>query len=140
MIDDDPAVRDLMSRFLTKLGFNVVAARQRRRRLAACQASSPGTYHAGCRYAGLRWVDVLSKLKADPELAKIPVIMVTVVDNEAMGFDLGASNYLIKPVDRDRLAVLIEKHRVARSTAMTASNAVSVSPTSQRPEARRSRR
>ena len=47
--------------------------------------------------------------------------MVTVVDNEAMGFDLGASNYLIKPVDRDRLAVLIERHRVARSSGGTAS-------------------
>ena len=57
---------------------------------------------------------VLNKLKADPELSKIPVIMVTVVDNESMGFELGASNYLIKPVDRDRLAVLIEKHRAAR--------------------------
>jgi DNA-binding response OmpR family regulator len=54
---------------------------------------------------------VLNKLKADSEVAKIPVIMVTVVDNEAMGLDLGASSYLIKPVDRDRLAVLIEKHR-----------------------------
>ena len=47
------------------------------------------------------------------------MIMVTVVDNESMGFELGASHYLIKPVDRDRLAVLIEKHRVARSSVAT---------------------
>ena len=65
--------------------------------------------------------DVLRKLKSDPSLAQIPVIMVTVVDNQAMGFDLGASNYLIKPVDRDRLAMLIEKHRVARSSTLTES-------------------
>src|SRR5882724_8890250 len=58
---------------------------------------------------------LLDRLKSDPELAEIPVIMVTVVDNEARGLDLGASNYLIKPVERDRLAVLVEKHRVARS-------------------------
>ena len=36
-----------------------------------------------------------------------------------MGFELGASDYMIKPVDRDRLAVLIEKHRVARSSMFT---------------------
>jgi DNA-binding response OmpR family regulator len=36
-----------------------------------------------------------------------------------MGFELGASNYLIKPVDRERLVVLIEKHRVARSSTAT---------------------
>jgi DNA-binding response OmpR family regulator len=52
-------------------------------------------------------------------LAEIPVIMVTVVDNEARGLDLGASSYLIKPVQRDRLAVLVEKHRVARSSTIT---------------------
>jgi DNA-binding response OmpR family regulator len=52
-------------------------------------------------------------------LAEIPVIMVTVVDNETMGFELGASNYLIKPVDRDRLALLIEEYRVARASTGT---------------------
>jgi DNA-binding response OmpR family regulator len=57
---------------------------------------------------------VLNKLKADSELAEIPVIMVTIVDNEAMGRDLGASSYLIKPVDRERLVTLIEKHRAMR--------------------------
>ncbi len=57
---------------------------------------------------------VLNKLKADAELAEIPVIMVTIVDNEAMGLDLGASSYLVKPVDRERLATLIEKHRAMR--------------------------
>src|SRR4029077_8191 len=69
--------------------------------------------------------DVLRKLKNDPQLAQIPVIMVTVVDNQAMGFDLGASNYLIKPVDRDRLALLIEKHRLARSPSVTEAKAPS---------------
>jgi len=65
---------------------------------------------------------ILSKLKADSELSKVPVIMVTIVDNEAKGLDLGASNYLIKPVDRERLAVLIEKHRITRSKAVGGSN------------------
>ena len=62
---------------------------------------------------------VLKKLKSDSALAEIPVIMVTIVDNEAMGLDLGASNYLIKPVDRDRLAVLIEKHRAGHPATIT---------------------
>jgi DNA-binding response OmpR family regulator len=54
---------------------------------------------------------VLSQLKADPELSRIPVIIVTIVDNEAMGINLGASSYVIKPVDRERLIALIQKHR-----------------------------
>jgi len=82
---------------------------------------------------------VLRRLKNDSALAKIPVIMVTVVDNEAMGLDLGASNYLIKPVDRDRLAVLVEKHRSGRAASITAASASSSksNPQQQRRESER---
>jgi len=59
--------------------------------------------------------------------------MVTVVDNEAMGLELGASNYLIKPVNRDRLAVLVEKHRITRSTTITDDNPVPLSYVAERP-------
>ena len=46
---------------------------------------------------------VLTALKADPELADIPVIMLTIVDDKRMGYTLGASDYLTKPIDWDRL-------------------------------------
>jgi DNA-binding response OmpR family regulator len=54
---------------------------------------------------------VLKQLKADPRMADIPVIMVTIVDNVPLGVNLGASGYLVKPVDRERLAVLVERYR-----------------------------
>jgi len=52
--------------------------------------------------------------------------MVTIVDNEAKGLDLGAANYLIKPVERDRLADLVEKHRIARTSTVMEAEAVLV--------------
>ena len=45
---------------------------------------------------------VLTALKADAELADIPVIMLTIVDDKNLGYALGAADYLTKPVDRDR--------------------------------------
>jgi len=60
---------------------------------------------------------ILRRLKADPELAGIPVIMVTIVDNEVRGKNLGASSYVVKPVQRDLLAELIQKHRAAGPTS-----------------------
>ncbi len=60
---------------------------------------------------------ILRRLKSDPELANIPVIMVTIVDNEVRGLNLGASSYLVKPVDRDLLAELIQKHRAGPRAA-----------------------
>jgi signal transduction histidine kinase/CheY-like chemotaxis protein len=47
--------------------------------------------------------DVLSKLKADPATRDIPVVVVSVVDNQELGFALGATDYLVKPFDRERL-------------------------------------
>jgi CheY-like chemotaxis protein len=117
VIDDDSAVRDLMSRFLTRLGFNVIAAASGEEGLRLATQINPLVITLDVIMPDCDGWAVLNKLKADPELSKIPVIMVTVVDNESMGFELGASNYLIKPVDRDRLAVLIEKHRAARTAA-----------------------
>jgi CheY-like chemotaxis protein len=125
VIDDDPAVRDLMSRFLTRLGFRAVAAAGGEEGLRLAREVSPLVITLDVIMPERDGWDVLRKLKNDPQLAQIPVIMVTVVDNQAMGFDLGASNYLIKPVDRDRLALLIEKHRLARSPSVTEAKAPS---------------
>ena len=65
---------------------------------------------------------VLHELKTDPELSSIPVLMLTIIDNEAMAMSLGASEYLVKPVDRERLAVLIEKYRASRCTNSKSAN------------------
>jgi CheY-like chemotaxis protein/anti-sigma regulatory factor (Ser/Thr protein kinase) len=128
VIDDDSTVRDLMSRFLTRLGFHVVAAASGEEGLRLAKQVKPLVVTLDVIMPDCDGWAVLNQLKADPELAEIPVIMVTVVDNESMGFELGASNYMIKPVDRERLAVLIEKHRVARSSLFTDGEAFPASP------------
>ncbi|OLD71048.1 MAG: hypothetical protein AUI45_02815 [Acidobacteria bacterium 13_1_40CM_2_56_11] len=127
VIDDDPSVRDLMSRFLTKLDFHVVAAANGEEGFRLAKQIRPLLITLDVVMPECDGWNVLNRLKSDSELAEIPVIMVTVVDNEARGLDLGASNYLIKPVERDRLAILVEKHRVARSSTITDANAVPLS-------------
>jgi DNA-binding response OmpR family regulator len=112
-----------MSRFLTKLNFHVVAAANGEEGLRLARQVKPLLITLDVVMPDCDGWTVLNRIKSDSKLADIPVIMVTVVDNEAMGLDMGASNYLIKPVDRDRLAVLVEKHRVARSSTITDENA-----------------
>jgi CheY-like chemotaxis protein len=55
---------------------------------------------------------VLRELKRDEELAHIPVVLVTLIDEKGLGFTLGASEYLTKPVDRDLLRQLVRQHAV----------------------------
>jgi signal transduction histidine kinase/CheY-like chemotaxis protein len=119
VIDDDASVRDLMSRFLGKLGFDVVAAATGEEGVRLARQLRPLVITLDVVMPECDGWTVLKQLKSDSALAEIPVIMVTIVDNEAKGLDLGASNYLIKPVDRDRLAVLIEKHRTGRLASIT---------------------
>jgi CheY-like chemotaxis protein len=56
---------------------------------------------------------VLSALKGDPELASIPVIMVTITDEKQRAFALGATGYLTKPIDRTKLFSLLAPWRAA---------------------------
>ncbi len=130
VIDDDAAVRELMSRFLMKLGFNVLTVPSGEEGLRLAKQVHPVLITLDVVMPDCDGWSILSKLKADSELSKVPVIMVTIVDNEARGVDLGASNYLIKPVDRERLAVLIEKHRITRFTTITGANTAAMSDVS----------
>jgi signal transduction histidine kinase/ActR/RegA family two-component response regulator len=123
VIDDDPSVRDLMSRFLTKLDYRVVAAANGEEGFRLAKQVRPLLITLDVVMPEWDGWTVLDKLKSDPELAEIPVIMVTIVDNEPRGMGLGASDYLIKPVNRERLADLVEKHRIARPSSITDADA-----------------
>ncbi len=53
--------------------------------------------------------EVLRSLKDDPRLAAIPVVMCTIIDEQNLGFSLGASDYLLKPVDWERLREVLAR-------------------------------
>jgi CheY-like chemotaxis protein len=52
---------------------------------------------------------VLSALKEDESLAEIPVVMVSILDDTRLGFALGASEYVTKPIDRERLVSVLRR-------------------------------
>jgi CheY-like chemotaxis protein len=52
---------------------------------------------------------VLTALKTDPKLADVPVIMLTILDEQHLGFSLGATDYLTKPIDRRRLVEAVRR-------------------------------
>ena len=48
-------------------------------------------------------------MKEDAALAEIPMMMATIINNQGIGFSLGAADYLVKPIDRDRVVRTLEK-------------------------------
>jgi signal transduction histidine kinase/CheY-like chemotaxis protein len=109
VIDDDPTVRDLMQRFLVKEGFTPILAASGVEGLQLARARRPAAITLDIMLPDLDGWTVLAALKGDPELAPIPVILVTIVDEQSRGYSLGAAEYLVKPVDRERLGQLLRK-------------------------------
>lgn len=108
-IDDDPMVGDLLRRFLGKEGFQVVTAASGEEGLRLAAEVRPDVITLDAIMPGMDGWMVLSRLKADRDLQAIPVIMLTIVDNRNLGFSLGASDFLIKPIQRDVLVATVQR-------------------------------
>ncbi len=113
VIDDDPNARDLMRRYLTKEGFRAETADSGAEGLRLARLLSPVAITLDVMMPGMDGWAVLQQLKADEQTRDIPVIMMTMVDDKNLGFSLGATDYLTKPVDRNRLAALLGRFRCA---------------------------
>jgi CheY-like chemotaxis protein len=111
IIDDDPTVRDLMRRTLEKEGFTLRYASGSEQGLRMARQLRPAVITLDVMMPGMDGWAVLSALKNDPEVAEIPVVMVTIVDDKNLGYALGASDYLTKPIDRKRLSSVLRKFR-----------------------------
>ena len=107
VIDDDETVRDLMERFLVKEGFSVITAANGIEGLKRAREAHPAAITLDVMMPDLDGWTVLAALKGDPALADIPVILVTIVDEKARGYALGATDYMVKPIDRERLASVL---------------------------------
>ena len=111
VIDDEAAVRDLMQRFLAKEGFRVFIAGGGDEGLRLARELKPDAITLDVMMPGMDGWAVLSALKADPAVADIPVVMLTIVDDKNLGYALGASDYLTKPIDRERLVTVLRQYR-----------------------------
>ncbi len=111
VIDDDPATRDLISRFLEREGFAVQTASDGASGLSLARELRPCAILLDVMMPGVDGWTVLATLKADLKLAAIPVIMVTGVNERSLAYSLGAADYLTKPVEWDRLRQLMERYR-----------------------------
>jgi len=103
IIDDDATVRDVVGRYLEREGFSVVKANGGREGLSMARKFHPAAVTLDVMMPDLDGWTVLAAIKGDPDLADLPVILMTIVDEKNRGYTLGAADYLVKPVDREKL-------------------------------------
>lgn len=122
VIDDDPAVCDVMTRYLTQEGFMVESASSAEQGKQIAQDISPDIIILDVLLPDSDGWNVLTWLKSHPELAGVPVIMLTIVEDKERAFSLGAANYLTKPIERARLVEMLKLyHHVPNDTLVAES-------------------
>jgi CheY-like chemotaxis protein len=110
VIDDDPNALDLLGRTLRSAGFGVVAASDGAEALELAKSVKPCAITLDVIMPRMDGWAVLRELKEDPETRDIPVVMVTMTDDRDMGFALGATEFLTKPIERDHLVTLLQRY------------------------------
>jgi signal transduction histidine kinase/CheY-like chemotaxis protein len=114
VIDDDSTVRELFHNYLSKLGYEVEVAPNGSEGLRLARVLKPSAITLDVMMPDMDGWMVLSELKADSELAHIPVIMVSMVEDRQQGYSLGASEYLVKPIEREQLSRVLAKYRTSK--------------------------
>jgi DNA-binding NtrC family response regulator len=110
VVDDEDGIRQALTRFLTRLGYQVRAAANATEAVEQQTAHQPQAMLCDIRMPETSGVELLPKMLAqDPDLA---IIMLTAIDEPRTAIEclkLGAADYLIKPVDLDELEFSLQQ-------------------------------
>ncbi len=118
VIDDDPTTHDLIRRFLEPEGFEVIATTDPEQGLQWAKDQYPDGIILDVIMPKLDGWAVLTRLKEDPELASIPVIMATILEDQSIGYSLGAIGYLTKPIQKEQLKRILDKYQSKLSSRL----------------------
>jgi signal transduction histidine kinase/CheY-like chemotaxis protein len=110
VIDDDATARDLIADYLRQAGFVVITAAGGAEGLKRAKDHHPIAITLDVIMPDIDGWTVLAALRGDPQLADIPVVMATIVDERRQGMTLGAVGYLTKPIDGDKLVEIIRRY------------------------------
>ena len=111
VVDDDATARELIADQLKAEGFSVATATGGLEGLKLAKDLRPIAITLDVMMPDLDGWSVLAALRQDADLAEIPVIMVTILDEHRRGVALGAAGYLTKPIDRERLHRMVSRFR-----------------------------
>ena len=110
MVDGMPANLGVLHHMLTPEGFELYAATSGEQGLEICAALRPDLVLLDVNMPGLDGFEVCRRIKANPDTSAIPVIFITAhdqADDVVRGFQVGAVDYLSKPVRQEELLVRV---------------------------------
>ena len=109
VIDPDPSALEIMERLLQKESYRVVVAERARDGMEIARTLRPDAVVLDVAVSDMDGWEALRSLNADERTADIPVIVQSIIDDPRKGYQLGASAFLVKPVDREPLLETISQ-------------------------------
>jgi CheY-like chemotaxis protein len=103
VVEDDPHIATVLRTYLESDGYRVAIAEDGHAALQLARSLQPFAITLDISLPKLDGWSVLNALKHEPETCDIPVVIVSIVDNRDFGLVLGARDYLVKPIDPERL-------------------------------------
>jgi len=111
VIDDDPMVHQCTKAYLGHLGVFIYSAFSGEDGLELAHEILPSAIILDVQMPSMSGWEVLKNLKSHPLTSGIPIILLTINDEQLESYEIGANDYLFKPIDRDRLITTIDKYR-----------------------------
>ena len=108
-IDDDPQVTSLYERYLNSQGYHVVPLTDPSQAKAKILELKPYAVTLDIMMPNIDGWTVLTSLKTDPETRHYPVVICSIMEQTDKGFNLGASDYLVKPILEEEIVNAINK-------------------------------
>ena len=111
VIDDDLTVHQYTQSYLGDLGVAIYSAFSGEEGINLAQDILPDAIILDIQMPTMSGWDVLKELKCQPLTSGIPIILLTINDEQHESYEVGANDYLFKPIDRDRLITTVDKYR-----------------------------
>ena len=109
VVDDDASVHHLLTATLEKEGYRLLHAYDGKEAIELARSAAPDVITLDVMMPHVDGWSVLGQLKSAPDTARIPVIMISILDERTLGYSLGASEFMTKPIDRARLVALVKQ-------------------------------
>jgi PAS domain S-box-containing protein len=130
-VEDSADGRDLLRTILDGAGYAVTTLNDGASTVEWARALQPTAITLDVMMPGPDGWQVLRELKADPATRDIPVVIVSIIDDEQQGYALGAAGYVVKPIDRGELLHTLQQFRSASPARPAAPPATLVSTNGQ---------
>ncbi len=114
VVEDDDAIATVLSTYLEADGYQVQVVADGQQAVQVARTIRPFAVTLDISLPKLDGWSVLNTLKRDPATAEIPVVIISIVDNREFGIVLGATDYIVKPIDHERLQRVLRSLRSTR--------------------------